>query len=176
MLASGTLSWPLIRTWPAALVLVAAAQALPWIVHLLHLPGPVLLPMPFAALLAGLALGPVAGLLNGLIAPLASFAVSGLPPGGLLPVLAVEMAAYGGAAGFLARRTAWRGPWVVLASLVAGRMALLAAVAVMGPSLGITGPAGAYVLRAAAAGWSGIALQVVVLSAVARVLAPAGRP
>ena len=73
MLGSTAVAQPLIRTWPAALALVAAAQALPWFVHLVGLPGPVLLPMHFAAILAGLALGPAAGLLNGLAAPVVSF-------------------------------------------------------------------------------------------------------
>lgn len=170
------LAQPLIRGRAAALALVAAAQALPWFVHLAHLPGPVLLPMHLAAVLAGLALGPVVGLLNGLAAPPVSFLLTGLPPAGLVPLMAVEVAAYGAVAGYLAHRTAWRGPGVVLAALVAGRLALLAAVAGGGPFIGVAVSPLPFVLKAAAAGLPGIALQLVLLSWLARVLAPVGRP
>ncbi|HEY7675466.1 MAG TPA: ECF transporter S component [Candidatus Methylomirabilis sp.] len=166
---------PLIRTRSAALALVVAAQALPWLVHLVHLPGPMLLPMQFAAVLAGLALGPLPGLLNGLAAPVVSFLLTGLPPAGLVPLMAVEVATYGAVAGFLAQRTAWRGAWIVLATLVAGRLALLPAAAMAGPALGLKAPALSFVLNAALAGWPGIALQLVALSLAARVLAPVDR-
>ena len=175
MLGSTAVAQPLIRTWPAALALVAAAQALPWFVHLVGLPGPVLLPMHFAALLAGLALGPAAGLLNGLAAPVVSFLLTGLPPAGLVPVMAVEVAAYGGLAGYLAHRTAWRGLWIVAVSLAAGRLALLAAVGFMAPLSGMTAPAVPFLAKAALAGLPGIAVQLLLLSALARRLAPVGR-
>ncbi len=175
MAHASAVAQPLIRTRSAAIALVAAAQALPWLVHLAHLPGPVLLPMHFAAVLAGLALGPIPGLLNGLAAPLASFLLTGLPPAGLVPLMAVEVAAYGAVAGLLAHRTEWRGVWIVLATLAAGRLMLLPAAAIMGPALGLKAPAVPFVLNAALAGWPGIVLQIVLLSAAARVLAPVGR-
>lgn len=166
---------PLVRTRSAAIALIAAAQALPWLLHLVRLPGPVLLPMQFAAVLAGLALGPIPGLLNGLAAPLVSFALTGLPPAGLVPLMAVEVAAYGAVAGYLAQRTAWRGAWIVLATLVAGRLALLAAAAIMGPALGLRAPAVSFVLNAAVTGWPGMVLQLGLLSPAARALAPVGQ-
>src|SRR3990172_10495124 len=175
MLGSTAVAQPLIRTWPAALALVAAAQALPWFVHLVGLPGPVLLPLHFAAILAGLALGPVPGLLNGLAAPVVSFLLTGLPPAALIPVMAVEVAAYGGAAGYLAHRTVWRGGWVILATLAAGRGAALAALGVGGAIFGFGPAAISSVLNGMLVGWPGIALQLLVLSAMARRLAPVRR-
>jgi hypothetical protein len=166
---------PRVRGWPAALALVAAAQALPWLVHLLGLPGPVLLPMHLAAILASLALGPTAGLLNGLAAPVVSFLLTGLPPAALIPVMVVEVATYGGVAGYLAHRTAWRGAWIVLASLAAGRAAALATLAVAGPWFGFGPQAIPYVVNGVLAGWPGIALQLLVLAPVARRLAPMAR-
>ena len=173
--SSQALVQPWVRAWPAALALVAAAQALPWLVHLLHLPGPVLLPMPFAAILAGIALGPWPGLFNGLAAPLVSFLLTGLPPVPLIPVMVVEVAAYGGVAGYLAHRTAWRGGPILLGALVAGRAAALAALAVRGMILGFAPAAVPYVLNGLLAGWPGIAFQLLLLSAVARRLAPVTR-
>lgn len=163
---------PVIRTRPAAVALVAAAQALPWFIHLAHLPGPVLLPMHLAGLLAGLALGPIPGLVNGLAAPAVSFLLTGLPPAGLVPLMAVEVAAYGAVAGFLAHRTAWRGAWIVAASLVAGRLVLLPAAALMGSALGLKAAAVPFVLKTALVGWPGIAPQFALLSPAARLLAP----
>lgn len=175
MTSSHAATQPRIRTWPAALALVGAAQALPWLVHLVGLPGPVLLPLHFAAILAGLALGPVPGLINGLAAPVASFMLTGLPPAPLIPVMVVEVAAYGGVAGYLAHRTAWRGAWILLATLAAGRAAALAALGVAGPVLGFGPPAVPYVLNGVLAGWPGIAFQFILLSVVARRLVPVGR-
>ncbi len=170
--SSHAVAQPRIQTWSSVLALVAGAQALPWLVHLLHLPGPLLLPMHFAGILAGLALGPTAGLLNGLAAPVVSFLLTGLPPAYLVPVMAVEVATYGAVAGFLAHRTTWRGAWVVLAALAAGRLALLALVALAGPMLGVRAPAVAFVVKAFLAGWLGIALQLGLLVPLVRVLAP----
>ena len=175
MFGSAAVAQPLIHSRSAALALVAAVQALPWFVHLAGMPGPVLLPMHFAAILAGLALGPAAGLLNGLAAPVVSVLLTGLPPAGMVPVMAVEVAAYGGLAGYLAHRTAWRGLWIVAVSLAAGRLALLAAVGFMAPLSGMTAPAVPFVAKAALAGLPGTALQIVLLSAVARLLAPVAR-
>ena len=175
MAGSHALVQPRVRAWPVAIALAAAAQALPWFVHLIRLPGPVLLPMHFAAVLAGLALGPTAGLLNGLVAPVVSFLLTGLPPAALVPLMAAEVAAYGGVAGYLTHRTACRGAWTVLAALAAGRLVLLPAVALMGPALGVKASASSFVLNAALVGWPGIALQIVLLSPLARVLAPVAR-
>jgi hypothetical protein len=151
---------------------VAAAQALPWFAHLIGLPGPVLLPMHLAAILAGLALGPTAGLLNGLAAPTVSVLLTGLPPPALVPIMTVEVATYGAVAGWLAHRTAWRGAWIVLATLGAGRLATLAVVGIGSSVFGLTMLSPSTVMRAWVVGWPGIALQVLALSLVARRLAP----
>jgi hypothetical protein len=175
MASSHAATQPRIRTWLAALALVGAAQALPWLVHLLGLPGPLLLPLHFAAILAGIALGPVPGLLNGLAAPVVSFLLTGLPPAPLVPVMAVEVAAYGGAAGYLAHRTAWRGAWILMATLAAGRAAALAALGVAGMVLGFGPPPVRHVLNGLLTGWPGIAFQFLLLSVVARRLVPVDR-
>ena len=176
MVGSIAVAQPRIRSRSAAIALVAAAQALPWFFHLVHLPGPIFLPMHFAVLLAGLALGPTAGLVNGLAAPVVSFLLTGLPPAGLVPLMTVEAAVYGGLAGCLAHRTAWRGLWIVLATLAAGRLALLGAAAVLAPLFGLALPAVSFVTNALVTGAIGIALQVALLSPAARFLAPVGRP
>lgn len=173
--SSHALVQPWVRAWPAAIALVAAAQALPWVVHLVGLPGPVLLPMHFAAILAGIALGPVPGLINGLAAPVVSFLLTGLPPAVLIPAMAVEVAAYGGMAGYLAHRTTWRGAWILIATLAAGRAAALAALGLAGTMLGFGPAAVPYVFNGLLAGWPGIALQLLVLSVLARRLAPVAR-
>lgn len=175
MASSHAVAQPRIRTWSGALALVGGAQTLPWLVHLFHLPGPVLLPMHFAGILAGLALGPTAGLLNGMAAPVISFLLTGLPPAVLVPALAVEVAAFGAVAGALARRTAWRGVWIVLTTLAVGRLVLLAVVAIGGPLLGLR-PAGLpFLANDVMVGWPGIGLQLIVLSVLARKLAPVER-
>lgn len=166
---------PLIRGRLAAAGIVAATLALPWLVHLGGLPGSVLLPMHFAAVLTGLALGPTVGLLAGLVAPPVSFLLTRLPPAVMVPLMVPEVATYGAVAGWLAYRTAWRGVWVVVTALVAGRLAAFAAVTILGPAVGVTAPPATWVAAALRAGWPGVALQVLLLSPAARLLVPARR-
>src|SRR4030042_7093925 len=59
------------------------------------------LPMPFFVLLAGLTLGWRAGVGTGLFSPIISFLISGMPVLGILPILIIQLCAYGFFAGIL---------------------------------------------------------------------------
>ena len=52
-------------------------------------------PMHIPALLCGLVTGPVYGLAAGVLGPLFSFAVTGMPPAGKLPQMILELGCYG---------------------------------------------------------------------------------
>lgn len=102
-------------------LLVLAAVVLPALGHALALPAAALLPMHWPVLLAGLCYGSRAGALLGIATPLASVALSGMPPLPLVPAMVAELATYGGVAGLAhAARPAVRLAATALA-LVLGR-------------------------------------------------------
>ena len=149
----------------AVLVAVAAAVALPELFHAVGALtgagtalGQTFLPMHLPILLVGLLAGPAAGAAAGSLAPAVSFLLSGMPAAGILPFMAVELAAYGLAAGLLACRQMPVLLKVLLAQL-AGRVCRMAAVLFAGYVLGIWGMSAASVWTAVAAGLPGLVLQ-----------------
>ena len=58
----------------------------------------------YRILLAGFICGPVSGMIVGLLAPVLSFALTGMPPAYAVPLMTIELCLYGLAAGWL---TTW---------------------------------------------------------------------
>lgn len=111
----------------AALAAIAAAVAVPQIFHLLGAIsglgtalGETFLPMHLPILLVGLLAGPWAGAAAGLLGPLCSFALSGMPGAVMLPFMMAELGAYGLFAGLM-RRTSLPVFVQVLTAQIAGR-------------------------------------------------------
>lgn len=154
-----------VRTLTATGLLLAVGLLLPLVFHSLFgaAGGKTFLPMHYAVLLGGLLLGPAAGTLLGIATPVLSTLMTGMPAVAILPPMVVELAVYGLVAG-IARRY-WRlAPlWALLLAMVAGRVALGLAVAVVGPLIGLKVAAVAYVWGSIVTGLPGIAVQVVVI-------------
>ncbi len=92
----------------AALAAIVGAVALPQLFHVMGAVsglgtalGETFLPMHLPIILVGLLAGPYAGAASGLLAPLASFALSGMPGAAMLPFMMIELCAYGLFAGLL---------------------------------------------------------------------------
>ena len=86
--------------------------------------------MQYFVLVAGLVFGWRAGLLVGLLTPLTSYAISGMPVLRVLPQVVVELSAYGAIAGLLREKLNLRAMWSLLGAMVGGRLALLLAIGV----------------------------------------------
>lgn len=112
--------------------LIVAATALPAICHLTGAPVKYFLPMHWPVLLAGLVYGWRGGLAVGLLAPLASFALSGMPPLAVMPFMGPEIAAYGLSAGLAAEVFKMNRYACILTAVATGRMVYIAAVLGMG--------------------------------------------
>ncbi len=157
-----------IRSYALTAVFVLAAVSVPWIFHQFHLAGPTFLPMHIFVLIGGLVFGWRAGLIIGLLTPLASYAVSGMPVLRILPQIVVELSAYGLIAGILREKYNLRAIWSLLGAMIGGRLALLLALLtiylVAGESyspLGLeTNPFVAF-WSVIEQGWPGIAAQLV---------------
>ena len=118
--------------------------------------GRIFLPMPFFVLAAGLLFGWRVGLMTGLVSPIVSFLISGMPMANILPFITIQLCAYGLAAGMLKERF---NEWISLAGgLMAGILASGIAVSLFSKM-----SAAGYVLSALKDGWIGIAIQFATL-------------
>jgi thiamine transporter ThiT len=154
-------------------VFVLLSVLAPWAFHQFHLAGATYLPMHIFVLIAGLAFGWQAGLIVGLLSPIASYAISGMPVSWILPQLVVELSAYGLLAGALRQKFSLRVIWSLLGALIGGRLALLVAVLVIYLVSGqIHSPLGLEtnpfftVWSAIKQGWPGILMQLALIPVV----------
>lgn len=85
---------------PAAL-LTAIGIVLPSVFHTIPNAGNIFLPMHIPVLMSGIICGPVLGTLCGLLTPILSSAVTGMPGAAVLPAMACELAVFGLTGGIL---------------------------------------------------------------------------
>ena len=145
-----------LSTKAAATVLaIVAAVALPQLFHVIGaVSGQGTMPIIFVGLIAG----PVVGAIAGAAAPLASFLLSGMPMLAMLPLMMVELCAYGLVAGLLREVKLPSLAKVVIAQL-AGRVVLTAATAIAVFAFGSSKAVAATWTSDLAAGLPGLALQ-----------------
>lgn len=164
----------LVRTKPKVSVKVqtlatvgalAAAVALPQVFHAVGAVsglgtalGETFLPMHLPILLVGLTAGPAAGAISGVLAPLVSFALSGMPTAAMLPFMMIELLCYGLFAGLM--RTA-RIPSLgkVVLAQIGGRAVRAAAILIAFYGLGSTAIPVAIIWRSIATRLPGLLLQ-----------------
>jgi len=119
-------------------------------------------------LVAGLLFGWRAGLIVGLLTPLASNVISGMPVLQILPQIIVELSTYGFVAGVLREKLNLRVIWSLLGAMIAGRLTLFLVVLitylVLGECYSPLGVETSPVLSLWSVirqGWPGIAIQLI---------------
>ncbi len=154
-----------VRTLTTTGLLLAVGLLLPLVFHALlgATGGQMFLPMHYGVLLGGLVLGPAVGTFLGIVTPMLSTLMTGMPPAAILAPMVVELAVYGLVAGVAHRRWRLAPVWALLCAMVAGRIALGLAVALLGPSLGLKAAPVPYVWTSIVTGLPGIAVQIVVI-------------
>ncbi|WP_416182183.1 ECF transporter S component [Acidaminococcus timonensis] len=152
---------------PRAGLLVALGILIPFVTgHGFGMAGNILLPMHFTVLLSGFLLGPQGGLLVGVMTPILSSLLTGMPPAfPMLPAMVGELGTYGLATGALWQRG--KGLYIsLLGAMVLGRVvhALLMAcfIAWQGKAIGFS------LLFFLVQGIPGTVLQLVLLPAILR--------
>lgn len=115
-------------------VSIICAVALPQIFHAIGIisgtgaaVGSAFLPMHIPVLIAGFLGGPVVGMTAGVLSPIVSFAISGMPTALLLPFMTIELAIYGLVSGLLSKAKI-NSFLKLIITQVAGRLARAAAV------------------------------------------------
>ncbi len=81
----------------------AIGVVLPQAFHAIPNAGSIFLPMHIPVLMSGFAVGPVFGLICGVLTPLLSHLIFGMPPAPILPSMLCELACYGLMSGLLSR-------------------------------------------------------------------------
>ena len=119
----------------AAALAVVVAVALPQIFHIIgdftgvgKSLGVAFLPMHLPIIFVGLIAGPIAGASAGLLSPVASMLLSGMPVMARLPLMMAELFAYGLVAGAL-RRTSMPTIVKILITQISGRIVYMGATA-----------------------------------------------
>ena len=162
-----------VRSYLLTATFVMLAVLVPWLFHQFHLAGPTFLPMQIFVLLAGLLFGWRAGLLVGLLTPLVSYFISGMPAVNILPQVIIEVSAYGLIAGLLREKYHLRTIWSLLGAMIGGRLALLSAISIMylvgGQSystLGLESNPLASIWSTLSQSWPGIIIQLAFIPAM----------
>jgi hypothetical protein len=148
---------------------VAAAVALPQLAHLFGAVlgagsgvGEMFLPMHLPVLFIGGLLGPWAGFAAGVLSPLVSHVLTGMPVSAMLPFLMIELSVYGLTAGWMKNKLCK--PAVrIIAAQIAGRAARSLAMVAVFYLIGSSFPIQASWTYITAGVW-GIAIQLLILS------------
>ena len=148
-------------------LLLAAGILLPQIFHMIggQAMGGIFLPMHLPVFIAGLLLGPLYGCAIGIITPLVSFFITGMPPAGKLPFMLVELLTYGLVSGLL------RGGHIniyvsLLLAQIAGRLTNALALVCATYLFHLNVPAVITVGSAVVTGIPGLIIQLVLVPAV----------
>jgi len=150
-------------------VLAALCVVLPLAFHAVPNAGSVFLPMHIPVLLAGLICGWPFGLLCGIVGPLLSTLITGMPPMAYLPSMMIELAVYGAATGALMSLIRTKKLYVDLyISLIGG---MLIGRIVAGICTALIFAAGSYSIAAWATGYfvtglTGIVIQLVLIPSI----------
>lgn len=135
---------------------------LPIVFHQFALAGRIFLPMHIPVFLAGIFVGPLGGLIVGLVCPILSFFLTGMPPPYAVPLMSMELPIYGLSIGILIRFI--RLPILsLLISMILGRLAFGLGLFVLGQFLSLPYGPEAFIKVSVIAGLPGIALQLILI-------------
>lgn len=133
--------------------------------------GRVLLPMHIPVLISGLLLGPAYGAAVGVISPVLSCLITGMPAAAYLPFMACELFGYGLVSGALCRFSPFKYEILnlylrMIAAMISGRVVLAAALWAGGNLFRVNVGMFPSVLAAVYSGIPGIILQLAVVPAL----------
>ena len=138
---------------------------LPQIFHMTGIAGPVFLPMHIPVLLAGMLVCPMIGLYVGILAPVISYLLTGMPPISppIMPLMIIELGAYGFISGQLYRIFKKNVYLSLVSSMIIGRIALGIAAFTAMQFFGFKINPLVYVKGAIITGMPGIGIQLILV-------------
>jgi len=135
---------------------------LPIVFHQVALAGRIFSPMHIPVFLAGIFVGPASGLIVGLVCPLLSFLLTGMPPPYAVPLMSLELPVYGVSIGLLIRIIKLPVLSLLLA-MILGRLAFALGLFIFGLFLSLPYGPEAFIKVSVIAGLPGIALQLILI-------------
>ncbi len=144
--------------------LIALGLVTPMAFHLFGGTGPVFLPMHIPVLIGGFILPPFLALLLGMVTPLVSSVLTGMPvlfPMGV--IMFFELGIYGLAASLAYRKLKLPSISSLIIAMIAGRVAAGAVVFILSAGFGVQMNAIAFVKGAVVTGLPGIAVQIILI-------------
>jgi len=141
---------------------ITLGVTLPIVFHQVALSGRIFSPMHVPVFLAGIFVGPVSGLIVGLVCPLLSFLLTGMPPPYAVPLMSLELTVYGVSIGLLIRVI--KLPILsLLLAMILGRLAFALGLFVFGLFLSLPYGPEAFIKVSVITGLPGIALQLILI-------------
>ena len=150
---------------------IALGYVLPMIFHVFSMGGPAFLPMHLPILLAGLVLSPQSALLVGVITPILSSLLTGMPtlyP--MLPIMIFELATYGFIIAICYRKYELGYYKSLFIAIFAGRIVAGLVVTFLALGFGLPMSPTPYILGAIVTGLPGIVIQLLAVPALAKLL------
>ena len=143
-------------------LLLATGIILPMLFHMFGMTGPIALPMHIPVLIGGFLLSPQLALLLGIITPVISGMLTGMPvmfPMGI--IMAVELGIYGLTASLMTRKLKLTAIPSLIISMITGRIAAGLTVAFLVQLFGVKMNPVTYVRGAIVTGLPGIIIQLI---------------
>lgn len=143
-------------------LLLAAGLILPMIFHMFSMTGPVFLPMHIPVLVGGVLLSPTMALILGVVTPVVSSILTGMPVAfPMAVIMAFELGVYGFAASIAIRKFKLNTLISLIISMISGRIIAGLVVAVLVQLFGVAMNPMMYVKGAIITGLPGLAIQIV---------------
>jgi hypothetical protein len=141
---------------------ITLGVTLPIVFHQIALAGRVFSPMHIPVFLAGIFVSPISGLIVGLVCPVLSFLLTGMPPPYAVPLMSLELPVYGVTVGILIRVIKY--PVIsLLLAMILGRLAFALGLFILGMFLSLPYGPEAFIKVSVITGLPGIAIQLILI-------------
>ncbi len=160
-----TIEYKGVKTLIFQVLLIGIAVIMPYVAHIFDAPVRYILPMHWAVILAALVYGWRGGAVTGLLAPVTSFIISGMPSGIYLAAMVPELFVYGLITGLLREKFRMNAFVSVASALIAGRILFILIFVFSG---NIQGSTTGYLSASMLPGIPAVLLQIMILPFAAK--------
>ena len=135
----------------------------PFVFHQFGMAGRIFSPMHIPVFLAGIFVGPISGLVVGILSPIVSFLLSGMPPPYAVPLMAIELPLYGVSIGLLTKINKLPLILALIISMLVGRIGFALGLLVFGLFLNLPYGFSGFLKASFILGLPGIVLQLILI-------------
>ena len=153
---------------------LALAVLLPIGFHTMGMGGRLFLPMHIPVLLAGFLAGPWCGLIVGLLAPVLSYLLTGMPPTYAVPLMSMELPIYGFVAGMAYKKLGLNIYLALIVAMLLGRLMFSLGLVILGMFMELPYTATQF-LAVGGALWTGIPGIIVQIVLIPLIVAAVNR-